>query len=184
MRTLANSTNPHYLYGIKQQNSAMGSSVIPPARIEKYDDVLEFLFAGRAVFTLLDTRNQQRATFKVTQAYKNNQPQSMWFVKVKVNDYDQYVGYINKDGVYYHGKPPAAKLPVDDIRVKYFRAFMLRMNERAMPEFIHFWHEGICAKCGRPLTVPESISSGFGPVCKRRMVDVTVPMRKGGNHGS
>lgn len=27
------------------------------------------------------------------------------------------------------------------------------------------WHEGRCGRCGRTLTVPESIESGFGPEC-------------------
>jgi hypothetical protein len=26
-------------------------------------------------------------------------------------------------------------------------------------------HEGRCGRCGRTLTVPESIESGFGPEC-------------------
>jgi hypothetical protein len=29
-------------------------------------------------------------------------------------------------------------------------------------EQIKIYHEGKCARCGRPLTVPESIESGFG----------------------
>lgn len=30
-------------------------------------------------------------------------------------------------------------------------------------------HEGRCGRCGRKLTVPESIQSGFGPECTRLM---------------
>ena len=26
-------------------------------------------------------------------------------------------------------------------------------------------HEGKCGKCGRPLTVPESVKTGLGPIC-------------------
>jgi len=29
------------------------------------------------------------------------------------------------------------------------------------------FHEGACGRCGRTLTVPESIASGFGPECIR-----------------
>lgn len=31
------------------------------------------------------------------------------------------------------------------------------------------WHEGVCGKCGRKLTVPESIETGFGPECSSRL---------------
>lgn len=30
---------------------------------------------------------------------------------------------------------------------------------------VEVWHEGRCGRCGRKLTVPESVSSGFGPEC-------------------
>lgn len=34
-------------------------------------------------------------------------------------------------------------------------------------EQAEFWHEGRCGRCGRKLTVPESIASGFGPECQK-----------------
>lgn len=30
---------------------------------------------------------------------------------------------------------------------------------------LEVWHEGQCGRCGRPLTVPSSISLGLGPDC-------------------
>jgi hypothetical protein len=30
---------------------------------------------------------------------------------------------------------------------------------------LEVWHEGRCGRCGRRLTVPESIESGLGPEC-------------------
>jgi hypothetical protein len=34
-----------------------------------------------------------------------------------------------------------------------------------LPNFIEIWHEGRCGKCGRTLTVPDSIANGLGPEC-------------------
>ena len=31
------------------------------------------------------------------------------------------------------------------------------------------WHDGTCAMCGRPLTTPESVSLGIGPVCFEKL---------------
>ena len=31
------------------------------------------------------------------------------------------------------------------------------------------WHDGTCALCGRPLTTPESVALGIGPVCLERL---------------
>lgn len=30
---------------------------------------------------------------------------------------------------------------------------------------VECWHEGVCCRCGRALTVPASIASGIGPTC-------------------
>lgn len=30
---------------------------------------------------------------------------------------------------------------------------------------MNFYHMGICGRCGRALTTPESITRGIGPVC-------------------
>ena len=35
-------------------------------------------------------------------------------------------------------------------------------------ETVQVWHEGRCGKCGRKLTVPESLTSGLGPECAGR----------------
>src|SRR5882672_9405186 len=34
---------------------------------------------------------------------------------------------------------------------------------------IEIWHSGSCGRCGRTLTVPESVLSGFGPECINKM---------------
>jgi hypothetical protein len=35
-------------------------------------------------------------------------------------------------------------------------------------------HEGACARCGRALTVPESVKSGFGPECGKVVAGVAA----------
>ena len=41
--------------------------------------------------------------------------------------------------------------------------------DKELEDYIELWHEGRCGKCGRVLTVPTSISTGFGPDCLRRL---------------
>lgn len=31
------------------------------------------------------------------------------------------------------------------------------------------WHDGTCARCGRPLTTPESLALGLGPICAEKL---------------
>jgi len=57
----------------------------------------------------------------------------------------------------------------DSQSVKVFSYIYQKLKEKNLPEFVEFWHEGVCGKCGRKLTVPESIESGFGPECIKRV---------------
>jgi hypothetical protein len=70
----------------------------------------------------------------------------------------------------------AVKLSEDSPCIVAWRWFFRRLqmvnpegNPVGLPDCIQVWHEGRCACCGRPLTVPESIESGFGPICAGRM---------------
>ena len=40
---------------------------------------------------------------------------------------------------------------------------------KTIPAFDRFWHQNKCAHCGRPLTDPESIARGLGPICAGRL---------------
>ena len=46
--------------------------------------------------------------------------------------------------------------------------FKMILNPDYADERMHLLHEGICCKCGRPLTNPESIELGIGPVCAEK----------------
>lgn len=37
-----------------------------------------------------------------------------------------------------------------------------------IPQGLQVWHEGCCCRCGRTLTVPESIATGLGPECAKK----------------
>jgi Family of unknown function (DUF6011) len=43
------------------------------------------------------------------------------------------------------------------------------LTKGTMPANLEVWHEGRCGRCGRKLTVPESIARGIGPECAGRM---------------
>jgi hypothetical protein len=130
---------------------------------------LTFLFAGNAKFTLRSTKTGRRYTYRVRRpADAEGTPAgNRWFVSVLTgsdneNDYT-YMGMITQDGVFRVTK--ASKLVMDSPPVKAFTwtlGYIIRLME---PVGVEVWHEGSCGRCGRTLTVPESIESGFGPEC-------------------
>jgi hypothetical protein len=124
----------------------------------------QFALAGNAIFTLSSLKTGQRFTFKVRVAENND---TMHFVSVLVgpdnsNDY-RYLGFIRR-GVYFHGGAKA-KIGQDAPSAKAFAWFWTAQARGASTPSLEVFHANKCGRCGRPLTVPESIRSGFGPEC-------------------
>jgi hypothetical protein len=92
----------------------------------------------------------------------------MHFVSVltgpdNTQDY-RYLGFMRR-GVYFHGGAKA-KISRDAPSAKAFDWFWRIVAQGRDPSFAcDVDHLGACGRCGRPLTVPESIRSGFGPEC-------------------
>lgn len=51
-----------------------------------------------------------------------------------------------------------------------FKWFWEELNQHILSKDLEVWREGYCARCGRELTVPDSIKTGFGPVCIRKVM--------------
>lgn len=47
-------------------------------------------------------------------------------------------------------------------------SYIVRMaNSTALNTPMKLYHEGVCCRCGRPLTHPKSIETGIGPRCRK-----------------
>jgi len=67
--------------------------------------------------------------------------------------------------VFFHGGQKA-RVGKDAPSVKAFDWFWRHMAQGDdVSTLVEVHHEGRCGRCGRALTVPESIKSGFGPEC-------------------
>jgi hypothetical protein len=135
-------------------------------------DALQFILAGNATFTIVSTKTGTRFTYRVK--LSDAMPGS--FVSVlsgpdNTADY-RYLGMIFANS----GKPSfrltkasrSKGISDDTPSVKAITWTLTRLVLNLAPG-VEIWHEGTCGCCGRELTVPESIASGFGPVCAKRM---------------
>ncbi len=125
---------------------------------------LQFLLAGRARFTFVSEKTGTRFTFRVTQ----KDATSPHFVSVLTGSDNEssytFLGTIFEGRSYFHGKK--SKIAQDAASAKAFAWAWGYLSRGEMPPSMELWHEGRCGKCGRSLTVPESIASGIGPVCE------------------
>ena len=144
------------------ETEALANLFIPEALI--------FLFAGNATFTIVSVATKKRFTYNV-KAHKTKA--NIHFVSLlQGSDNESAYGFLGtifdrKDWRHSKKSKVGAELP----SAKGFPILlnMMLTNSKKFDEQVEFWHEGLCCRCGRKLTVPSSIQSGIGPECQRIM---------------
>lgn len=139
---------------------------------------LAFATAGRAVFTALNPETGKRYTYKV-RGKKSGEGFSVYVLAGPDNELDyEYIGviypkfrdrfspsaYDRESVLTFHPRkhsPGAASIFAFEWIWKRIAA-----GRDIAPAVLY--HEGRCGRCGRVLTVPESVTSGIGPECAKK----------------
>lgn len=125
------------------------------------NDIKNYMFAGKARFTLVSKLTEKRFTFR----FKRSKDEKVVFVSVMTgcdNDsHYSYIGFISSDNSQKLIQTSKSKLSCDDQRVKTITWYLENIGHL----LVEFHHDGKCGKCRRSLTVPESVKSGIGPIC-------------------
>lgn len=143
----------------------------------------EFLTAGRSIFTIEIPAAFAAAqgtpghyTYRVGFKAGSEGRPDVWFVSLlsgpdNTADYT-YIGMMDSAGSF--RTTAKSRLAADSMPCAIFAKLARRVFEgtAAAVEAAGFkvHHEGRCGRCGRVLTVPESVESGIGPECARRMM--------------
>lgn len=133
-------------------------------------DVQRYMLAGKAKITIRSIKTGNRFTYKITKKKDGE----IWFVNLlrgpdNENDF-QYMGVIKPSGKGFIFTLTAKSRVTDDaLSMKAFKWMFARVSVDLLPDNLEVWHEGTCGRCGRSLTVPESISNGIGPECIKKM---------------
>jgi hypothetical protein len=134
----------------------------------------QFLTGGRAVFTVESSTGEWR-TFRVASPKDQKdrgEEARLFFVSLltgpdNIGDFT-YLGVMARDpaGRWALRLTAKSRLTPDSLPVRVFQ-WSLRVIQglAPLPEGYAIHHEGRCCRCGRTLTVPESITSGIGPEC-------------------
>lgn len=135
-------------------------------------DIDQFMFAGNATFTISSRKTGAHFTYKVSQAKDND---GLWFVALLTGpDNDSDYTYLGVVRIRIEGRAfmltKKSRFGEDVACVKAYRFLMSQLTTKTeLPECLEFRHEGHCGRCGRTLTVPESIDRGIGPECWSKM---------------
>lgn len=136
-----------------------------------------FMFAGNAYFSLKSMKTGMHYTYRVSRAFDEvkdddtgemvRKYKDLWFVSLLTgpDNWENYT-YIgicdaNKD----FRTTAKSKLPRESAPIQGMIYTLRQLRETGEPGQVEIWHAGKCGRCGRMLTVPESVESGFGPEC-------------------
>ena len=126
------------------------------------ENAKNFITAGHALVTFQSEATGDHLTYKIC-ASKDGQ---IFFVSfLRGADNENSYSYL---GIIRNGQFKLTKKSNAGADSKVYKAFSYVWNSLAngrAPAKVQVWHEGNCGRCGRTLTVPESIASGIGPVC-------------------
>ena len=140
--------------------------------------VREYVFAGNARFTLRSMKTGTRFTYRVRvkkQDVVDGVKDPTFFVSLlrgpdNSEDY-AYMGVLRRPGSFHLTSMSKVTRGADSVKsLLWFLDKLVR--ERAVlgaKDGVEFWHDGRCGRCGRDLTVPESVARGLGPECAERM---------------
>ena len=132
----------------------------------------QFIKAGKALFTVVHDIVGYKYTYSVIRATNGEKVYDIWYVnslyKIQKNNWKYvYIGTIFGESF---------RRTTNSVAINRGENFDLfahiidKINEgKPLPNFIKVYHANQCGRCGRMLTVPSSVKSGFGPVCIKHL---------------
>jgi len=129
-------------------------------------EFLTMAFAGSARITVVSKRTGTRYTYKISKPRKQS-GRDVFFISVLTSP-DNETGYsfigtvFDKQTFKWSGK---SSLSSTCPSVQGFSWLIRNMKRSDIGNQVTLYREGHCLRCGRTLTVPESIVSGYGPEC-------------------
>ncbi len=160
--------------GIEAANEAHAGGKLP----SDVEAVKRFILAGNARFTLVSPKTGARFTFRIRgKEDRSDKTKTIFFVSLLTgsnNDTDYtFFATIFPDAASFGRLSHARKgnISEDAPGARAFAWFWRQLNAAAHAGGSHgqigceVHHEGRCGRCGRALTVPESIACGLGPEC-------------------
>lgn len=135
-------------------------------------DSLRFMFGGMTRVSLFSKRTGTRHYYQVHEATKNHHIYYVQYIQ-GYNTKKQkklYIGTIfdyNRFAI-----TRKSQLDYGSEQVQAFSWVFTHLCAGTLPtHLVEVAHLGLCAGCGRHLTNPDSMQTGFGPTCYKRIKD-------------
>lgn len=168
----------------KKNSASVHCVMSESSQITDFEALEPFVLGGNATVTVVSKTTRSRFTYRVEQkrvgrrkngetdeqygARKRRAQDGARFVKVMTGPDNQnsytHIGHINEHREF--RLDGSSRISAGAPSVSAWRWFWSAVRTQSNKlDQCEVWHDGRCSRCGRRLTVPESVSSGIGPVC-------------------
>lgn len=129
---------------------------------------LDFMTAGRATFTIQSNKTQAYFTYTLKRLKNKGEYSSdgsAYFCSVQSGGKDVYAGLVTeRETIYKFVRGKKGTMEADEPRIAgLLKVLNLLAQNKTIPAKIY--HTGICGRCGRRLSTPDSLKTGLGPEC-------------------
>ena len=134
------------------------------------ESVRAYVLAGKSILTLRSAKTGTRFTYKITLGKDSTLPFGPWFVGLlsgpnNVDDYT-YLGIFTSNGRLKLSRKSAYGKEAPAYKALLWA--LPKLLAGRIPMDLEVYHNGTCGRCGRELTVPESVRTGLGPACRKK----------------
>lgn len=137
------------------------------------DNALKFMLAGKSEFVMHSTKTNQDFTYRLTRKVsKDDDTKFIYFVNAKMGAFWQYAGlmwYDEESEQYKYAQGKNGKVEASNLTIKSLLFVINKLHRNEIPLHLEVFHTGTCGRCGKKLTTPESILTGLGPECCRKV---------------
>ncbi len=123
--------------------------------------IRKFIYGGKAVFTIRSQTSGKHWSFSIRETKKKD---GFFVFGLGYQQEFSYMGLIKHDRYHITAN---SQYSSDNERHLIIAHLLEYIRRGALHKKFEFFHEGKCGVCGRPLTDPESIERGLGPVCAK-----------------
>jgi hypothetical protein len=152
-------------------------------RLVGEESIRRFIEAGNATITVVSKKSRTRFTFRFSRpseedARARNQHfavRPIWVSLLNGSDNESNYAFMGTifptRSMFEVVRSAKSRVGTDApswTAMQWFVESLYRRPQRLF-DLAEVWHEGRCGRCGRKLTVPESVMTGFGPDCAELM---------------
>lgn len=134
---------------------------------------LPYMLAGKSEFVLHSTKTNQDFCYRLNKKEKiDKENEYIYFLNIKQGRDWKYAGVIwfkNEENKFYFSKGAKGEIDSNNLDVKSLVFVLNKLQQGLEPQYCLVYHTGKCGRCGKKLTTPESILTGLGPECCKKV---------------